>query len=415
MPPKSSIPFQSRKPKIQIVLPTKKDSYTTNDRIDGYATVTAQSDTSFTSIDIQFVGSSRTQVDRSLTAAGERRSGAVHRFLKLRQPGVSLSLPRDYILRANEEYTIPFEFTVPSELLPQSCKHKKESMIVEDAHLQLPPSLSDCEGRADRLAPVMADIQYGVLVQIHGRQDKVDPLITSRLRSIWLSPTTIALPPTYETRASDESKLHMAKTIKCAPYGGNHGTVTAVTSEPAPLDLNNATGGTFINLSLRYDQGKCKNATFPPEVHSISTTLEGTTYYSTSGQQTFPSRAAWASDQTLGMYNKSIKLASMSSSKVAWESSCYSGGRTASLQVPITLDSDKIIVPTFHSCLISRVYHLQIRLKFKGSGMSTGIELRVPLQIIRERDGSVEYIVKDEKNIDYEFCEYAEPAPMYCA
>jgi hypothetical protein len=56
----------------------------------------------------------------------------------------------------------------------------------------------------------------------------------------------------------------------------------------------------------------------------------------------------------------------------------------ATLLVPVTLTKDKSFVPTFHACLISRIYSLSFQLEVKGA--SNGFRLRAPMQIAAERD-----------------------------
>ncbi|KAJ0413578.1 hypothetical protein BJY00DRAFT_296641 [Aspergillus carlsbadensis] len=56
----------------------------------------------------------------------------------------------------------------------------------------------------------------------------------------------------------------------------------------------------------------------------------------------------------------------------------------ATLLVPVTLTKDKSFVPTFHTCLISRIYSLSFQLDVKGA--STGFRLRAPMTIAAERD-----------------------------
>ncbi len=63
---------------------------------------------------------------------------------------------------------------------------------------------------------------------------------------------------------------------------------------------------------------------------------------------------------------------------------------TAILQVPIKLPlSRKTFVPTFHSCLLSRVYILQLAITLSsGSAGSSTINLSVPLQVAVDRDAA---------------------------
>ena len=66
------------------------------------------------------------------------------------------------------------------------------------------------------------------------------------------------------------------------------------------------------------------------------------------------------------------------------------------LLVPIALPKSKHFVPTFHNCLVSRLYILELAQDFKGTGSNTVSQhgtLRVPIQVTsepREGQGSEE-------------------------
>lgn len=159
----------SSKPEIKIVLQSKRKVYSTLDRLQGFAIITPNNDIFFEDIDIDFVGTSRTYVERLTTAAAvSGRSQAFHQFLRLSQPGIAAHYPEDRILRAGQEYKIPFVFVIPQQLLPRICGHGVSNSTVRDAHTQLPPSLGDCEGEKhlDDFAPEMASVRYGVYAKI---------------------------------------------------------------------------------------------------------------------------------------------------------------------------------------------------------------------------------------------------------
>lgn len=57
---------------------------------------------------------------------------------------------------------------------------------------------------------------------------------------------------------------------------------------------------------------------------------------------------------------------------------------TTSIIIPITIPNSKIFVPTFHSCLVSRTYSLDLSLTYHTAGMKIlkpTISLCVPIQI----------------------------------
>ena len=58
---------------------------------------------------------------------------------------------------------------------------------------------------------------------------------------------------------------------------------------------------------------------------------------------------------------------------------------TTQLLVPISLPKDKVFIPTFHSCLASRIYVLDISLSILGSGgVASSTLLKIPIQVSSE-------------------------------
>ena len=101
MPSKLRSLVQAQKPEIKIAFQSTKKTYTTLDCIEGMVTVTAPVDIRFDDIDVEFVGTSRTYVERLTTAAAASgRSEAFHQFLKLSQPGMHHYYPENDVLKA---------------------------------------------------------------------------------------------------------------------------------------------------------------------------------------------------------------------------------------------------------------------------------------------------------------------------
>jgi hypothetical protein len=60
---------------------------------------------------------------------------------------------------------------------------------------------------------------------------------------------------------------------------------------------------------------------------------------------------------------------------------------TASVVIPISLPKNKTFVPTFHSCLMSRTYSLDLSLTYHTPGanvLTPTISLRLPIQVITQ-------------------------------
>jgi len=117
--------YQVQKPDIKIDLSRDARSFTTGDQIDGTVSITAAVDTPFDSIDIEFIGSSRTYVEHiSSAAAMSGRTEAHQQFLKLQQPRLHLLYPSDRILCAGQTYSSPLSLSFRNSSCRESVNTK---------------------------------------------------------------------------------------------------------------------------------------------------------------------------------------------------------------------------------------------------------------------------------------------------
>lgn len=365
------------------------------------------------------------------------RTEASHRFLTLKQPMDASDLPTPRILRAGQKYTFPFFFTVPAHLLPRACPHRVASDNVRDTHLLLPPSLGDAElsgfGGAllDDMAPEMSKIIYGIKARITQvrESDGSLSLLAERTKKVRVKPAFEEQPP-LNIDANDEYRARQEKTVRKGLFKGKLGTLTAQTAQPKALVIPGArsTGNHPINtrakVLLRFDPSE-EHST-PPPLGQLKTSLKVSTYYASCPRHTFPARSSLGYDLTQGVYSESLSLSNMCIASAQWEkhpasanpvcsdilarrdsgiSDCsndvadtfhtgippaskhYKHGSfyTASVLVPITLPNNKNFIPTFHSCLISRVYGLSLHLSAHAPGVTDpSLHLKVPIQICAE-------------------------------
>jgi hypothetical protein len=184
--------------------------------------------------------------------------------------------------------------------------------------------------------------------------------------------------------------------------------------------------------------------------------LKVLTFFASKPWTVFPSRSrdmAW--DPAQGVYAETISLASRCVASAQWEkhssraaaaetmsrrsslqsvssadtvagpSASYAGKSfyTASILVPISLPQGKALVPTFHSCLISRVYMLDLSLTYhtpNANVLPPSISLRLPIQITAaHRKGSLNHLsdtLLSQMQIGADFFEprtVAPPSPEY--
>lgn len=305
----------------------------------------------------------------------------------------------------------------------------------------LPPSLGDAEVSGfggillDDMAPEMAKITYGVkvrIMQVHEGETKLS-LLAQKTRKVRVKPAFEEQPP-LNTDGNREYRPRLERNIKKGFFKGKAGTLIAQTIQPKPLVIPGARTldaqpiATRAKVLLRFDPAE--ENSLPPKLGSLKTSMKASTFYASSARNNFPTRENLCYDHTQGAYTDTIPISTMCIGTTAqWEkqpasanppteedlerrdsgisdcsslsfssrksdipppSSNYTGGAfyTASILVPITMPLNKNFLPTFHSCLISRVYSLSMNLSVHAPGLSDPVlALKVPLQVCAE--GSV--------------------------
>ena len=361
------------------------------------------------------------------------RTEAKHRFLTLRQPINESHFPSPRIFEAGRAYKFPFTFTIPSQLLPKACSHNVVSDQIRENHLLLPPSIGDADLAGfgstllDDLAPDMSKITYAIQVKIaHMRGGEGLIVLAEKTKKVRVKPSFSEQPP-LNIDHNEDYRPRQEKTVKKGIFQVKLGTLSARTVQPPPLVIPGArsTEGRSINtmakLVLRFDP--VEETATPPKLGSLSTKMKVATYYASCPRQNFPVRSNLGFDLSQGLYSEYVPLSNLCIASAQWEkhdatsnpaaiafirrdsgiSDCstmseseeafsigilpaskdYRKGAfyTAQILVPITLPTTRNFIPTFHSCLISRVYTLALH--FSAHGCSN-MRLKVPIQICAE-------------------------------
>jgi hypothetical protein len=377
-------------------------------------------------------------VDRlTTTPSMSGRTEACHRFLSLKQPIDDADLPTPRILRAGQQYVLPFYFTVPAQLLPRACTHTVASDYVRETHMNLPPSLGDAELAGfgglllDDMAPEMSKTVYGIKVRItqFNEGESKPSVLVDRFRKVRVKPAFEEQPP-LNVDGNSEYRLRQQKPVKKGFFKGKLGTLTAQTVQPKALVIpgarttSNDPVATRCRVHLRFDPSD--EQTLPPRLGSLKTNIKVATYYASAPRANFPSREGIAYDMTQGVYGENVSISNMCIASAQWQkqpasanptpsdnidrrdsgiSDCsalttdahsdvippasknYKHGSfyTASILVPITLPLDKNFIPTFHSCLLSRTYILHLNVSAHAPGVKDpSLHLKIPLQVAAE-------------------------------
>lgn len=365
--------------------------------------------------------------------ASNARTEAQHTFLRLAQPIAESALPVPRVIEAGRTYRYPFTFVIPERLLPTMCQHRCESRQVHEAHLQLPPSLGDStvagDGNVllDDMSPAMSRVVYSIKARLtRARGDGKEVMVGEGLKRIRILPASEELPPLRVDQAeSEEYVLRKHKDVKKGMFKGRLGCLSVEAAQPKSLRLpparsmSSGLASTMATVAVRFDPAK--EMTGPPRLGQLVTKLKVKTHFASEPVNDFPlaNSALYAyGNGHRGSFSETIQLSSRCMGSVQWEchdeveeakvrrdsnistsstsplaplpepTPRYTTGTfyTAKILVPTTLPKGKLFVPTFHSCLISRVYILEFSLSASSPNNSTSlsgttITLRVPLQI----------------------------------
>lgn len=402
----------------------KAKVYTSGSTIVGHVAVRVLKDTSFDHLDIVFVGISATRLD----FVQQYPSHSFRPFLKIRMPIQESDVPQDQVFRAGTEYKIPFHFVVPHQLTIGACNHTCLSPEVRERHLRLPPSLGAWD--ADDQAPDMTQIEYAINAKAIQRVNGAAVKALEAHHVLKVLPSLPEDAPLDITSRDEWYKLSKTKTIRKSLFSSKTGQFTANAIQPNAVMLSadgHKSSMTSIRVNLEYAPSSAETA--PPKVNSVTGKLVSTTFFSAVPIDHLPnlgSRTNCESTPCLN-YTTTHSLFTLPVESMSWmqkdasshsrRDSGYSstviagdasetdnsaaegrerqnsGGKsskkpklstikhTTDLEIPFTISNSnkKLFLPTFHSCLISRTYTLQLSLSVGPT--NTAIALSVPVQV----------------------------------
>lgn len=423
------------KPVIEVTLTDdQKDAfvpqYRSLDEIKGEVSITASCDTSFDDIYISFEGSTRTFVEKvATTSPTNSRTDAYHNFIRMTQPIDPSSLPNPRVLEAGKVYKYPFTFVVPDTLLPQSCSHVKKPGFPDGGHMTLPPSLGDplvaSRGKSlmDDMAPDMGAVAYSVRGRITngrgaGGRYKTMAEGAKKLR---IMPAIEEQPPLDVIVEGDdryEYKMRREKNIKKGTFKGKLGRLVIQSTQPQSLKIPYSRGPsadcnptTMTTVNVRFDP--IEESSQPPGLNTLQAKLKVATCFASVPMDEIPTRSSdFHNSSVRGIFVEGLNLSSRCLSNIEWEkhapltpdllnrrdsgipnpSEAYNGGSfyTAKVIVPISLpQGNKVFVPSFHSCLVSRIYALDLYLSFSTPNTTVidpTLHLKLPIQVSSERN-----------------------------
>lgn len=415
---------QNGRPDMEIILEdhTEGKKYSTFDPVSGKVAITAPHEARFDEIKITLEGTVKTFVENLSPHTTKARTTATHNFLRLTMPIRESDYPQPRIAEAGRTYTFPFNFVVPDQLLPRSCSHACLSDHVHEAHLHLPPSMGrDLPGQ-DNLTPEMAKVTYAIKVKIvrNRERDGQEVVLVEGSKKIHIAPAVAEEPPKSVGHADKDYVLSKTKSLKKGMFSGKLGKITVAAAQPnalvlpPPSSTSTLPATTMTTVHLRFDPHEASSQ--PPRLGGLTTKIKASTFYACRPDMEIPSHFSMVQqfESTRGVYDTTVPLSSRCVEAVTWEKhtpspayirrnsasstssdSCSDSSHTpdpkdnkpyytAEILVPITLPSSKTWIPTFHSCIITRSYIIDLSLTIHtpGTGVpASSVGLHLPVQI----------------------------------
>lgn len=309
---------------------------------------------------------------------------------------------------------LPFTFIVPRQLLPVDCACPTAAPTAQ--HLNLPPSLGFWDPSDDMSADMYvlsaenyadvsfrSKIEYQVRVKVLSKVDRkstvaaeaIEPVQILPLYSWWqsLRPQLRSESPTYErveppvgppSESNPLNTVEAAGKIRKGFWGKRKGTVSVSIEVPDTYYINvGYSSGTSLSMPIKMRYSPI-SADLPPSVSSLSARLHARTAYNVDWRKDPRNSGVYTTNVTI------LKSSTPSTSTPLWleDSSSSQLSFISNLLVPINLPpaagsrtakGDKVLLPSFESCLISRSYEIEIRIGFHGGSEVT---LRIPTSIV---------------------------------
>ncbi|KAI1324145.1 arrestin [Xylariaceae sp. FL0255] len=403
----------------------QQKTYTTSSAVSGNVCIHPDfHDLYFNSVQILLLGTSTTHVD-SLNLP----QATTHTFLKLTMPIPNSIYPDSGCLTAGATLKIPFHFVIPQHLTLNACGHHITNDALREQHMHLLPSIGNWE--KDDFSPKMSRISYRVRARAF--RDDGNGEFTKVLEAsqeINVIPMSTEEAPLNITPQDKLYVMSKTKSLRKSIISPKSGKITVSASQlSAPLVMSpEGRSITPTTAQLDFVFEPSSNESQPPKINAVSSKITAVTYYSTGGISEFPNLKDWVrtgySMYGHGSYSNSTSLASTSIESPHWKQRLCERARrdsgydsahasdsdqsteqrrqmrtrkgspyyyTAKLQVPVEVSTEKRqFLPTFHSCITSRVYVLSMTVSLSTlAGVTSSITLAVPIQIcVGPREGT---------------------------
>ena len=222
-------------------------------------------------------------------------------------------------------------------------------------------------------------------------------------------------------------KMRGEKLIRKGTFQKKIGRLVVQAKQPQSLKLPYAKGPnadcnpiSMATMNLRFDP--VEESSPLPSLNTCTARLKVATCFTSIPMDVIPTRSSdYHFSNVRGIFVESVNLSSLSLSNVEWEKRSSSihlgdpqnseiprppegwiGGPfyTAKVAVPISLPKgNKVLIPSFHSCLISRIYALDLNLTISTPSTSIidpQVHLKLPIQVSSEGNPNATPIISEQ-------------------
>lgn len=274
----------------------------------------------------------------------------------------------------------------------------------------------------DDMSPEMSKVSYIVRARVlkHCPVGDAKRAIANAAKKVRIVPASEEHPPLDVSECNQDYCLRKEKDVQRGLFRGKLGRLVMEAAQPKALQLPHpqtespCPTTTMARVNLRFDPVDPYQQ--PPQLGTLWSKLRVKTFFGSTPWKDFPTRcSSLGLCPTQGVYSENVPLSSrcvvsaqwqkhgsQSESDLARRDSLYSASSiesatapsasytgktfyTSSVLVPITLPTgNKAFVPTFHSCLVSRVYLLDLCISYHTPNrniMVPTVSLKLPIQI----------------------------------
>ena len=225
--------------------------------------------------------------------------------------------------------------------------------------------------------------------------------------------------------------MRREKNIRKGTFQKKLGRLVVQSAQPQSLKLPYARGPnvdctptTMATLNVRFDP--VDESSPLPSLNTLQAKLKVATCFASVPMDEIPTKSSdFHCSSVRGIFVESLNLSSLCLSKIEWDkqtpstdlsnprnsripnpSKAYNGGSyyTAKVAVPVSLSKgNKVLVPSFHSCLVSRMYALDLYLSLSTPGTTVTdptIQLKLPLQVSSEGNPNATPIISAQVCLD---------------